>query len=79
MRADSALVRRPDAEWHTKHHVFRRTNLPCVECGDTIRQLRQFTRVLDDEDKTRIMYFCPTCQNTTVELKPLRTKRKPTA
>jgi hypothetical protein len=43
--------------------------------ADTIRQKRQFTRVLEDGEKTRIIYFCPTCQKTTVELKPLRAKR----
>jgi formamidopyrimidine-DNA glycosylase len=75
MRRDDSLVRRPNVEWHTRHYVFRRTNLPCVDCGDTIRQKRQFTRLLEDGEKTRIIYFCPTCQNTTVELKPLRPRR----
>ncbi|HEX8236242.1 MAG TPA: DNA-formamidopyrimidine glycosylase family protein [Abditibacteriaceae bacterium] len=75
MQRDDSLVRRPNVEWHTRHYVFRRTNLPCVDCGDTIRQKRQITRVLEDDEKTRIIYFCPTCQNTTVELKPLRTRR----
>jgi endonuclease-8 len=75
MRANDLLVRRPNMEWHTRHYVFRRTNLPCVDCGDTIRQKRQVTRVLDEGEKTRIIYFCPTCQNTSIELKPLRPKR----
>jgi DNA-formamidopyrimidine glycosylase len=75
MRNDAGLVYIPDREYGTRHAVFRRTNLPCLRCGDTIRQLRQTTRVLDDEEKTRIIYFCPTCQRTSVPLKPPR-KRK---
>jgi endonuclease VIII len=43
-----------------------------LECGETIRQKRQFTREMEDGEKTRIIYFCPKCQNTTVELKPLK-------
>jgi formamidopyrimidine-DNA glycosylase len=67
-----------------RHAVFRRTNLPCLICGEPVRQLRQITYVAgDDEDgsltgateKTRIIYFCPVCQKTSVELK----KRKPRA
>ena len=58
-----------------RHAVFRRTNLPCLTCGDTVRQLRQVTQVAgDDEDgsleaapeRSRIIYFCPTCQSTPV-------------
>jgi hypothetical protein len=33
------------------------------------------TRQSDDGDLERIIYFCPACQNTSVELKPLRSKR----
>jgi formamidopyrimidine-DNA glycosylase len=67
-----------------RHAVFRRTNLPCLVCGEPVRQLRQITFVVgDDEDgsltgateKSRIIYFCPVCQKTSVELK----KRKPRA
>ena len=77
MREDANLVYAPGRDWGTRHYVFRRTNLPCLRCKDTIRQLRQTTRVIDDDEKTRIIYFCPTCQNTSIELKPPRkTKRK---
>jgi formamidopyrimidine-DNA glycosylase len=79
MRGDSSLVYVPEREYGTRHYVFRRTNLPCLRCGDTIRQLRQTTRVLDDEEKTRIIYFCPTCQSTSVPLKPARANAKPPA
>lgn len=72
MREDASLVYAPGRDWGTRHYVFRRTNLPCLRCNDTIRQLRQTTRVIDDDEKTRIIYFCPTCQNTSVELKPPR-------
>lgn len=71
MRADSRLVYQPGRPYETKHYVFRRTNLPCLRCDDVVRQLRQTTRVLEDgEEKTRIIYFCPTCQGTSVEVKP---------
>ena len=58
-----------------RHAVFRRTNLPCLECCDTVRQLRQITQIAgDDEDgslngapeRSRIIYFCPTCQGVAV-------------
>jgi formamidopyrimidine-DNA glycosylase len=45
------------------------------ECGDTVRQLRQVTREDEEGDKTRIIYFCPTCQGTAVDLKPPRRRR----
>lgn len=71
-------------ETATRHAVFRRTNLPCLECGEPIRQLRQVTFVAgDDEDgslqkpveKSRIIYFCPRCQGVEVEArKPKRQK-----
>ena len=63
MRDEPNLVYAPGRDWGTRHAVFRRTNLPCLRCGDTVHQRRQTTRVLDDEEKTRIIYFCPTCQN----------------
>ena len=69
MRNDSALVYAPGREYGTRHLAFRRTNLPCLFCGDTIRQKRQVTRVIDDEEKSRIIYFCPTCQNVPIETK----------
>ena len=65
MAADPALVYQPGREYGTRHMVFRRTNLPCLRCGEKVRQLRQPTsRREDDEDeRTRIVYFCPTCQS----------------
>ena len=53
-------------EFAARHAVFRRTNLPCLQCGDKIRQKRQVTLKAEDEaekDKSRIIYFCPNCQN----------------
>ena len=65
MASDPALVYQPGREYGTRHMVFRRTNLPCLRCGEKIRQLRQRTiQVADeDEERTRIVYFCQTCQN----------------
>lgn len=82
MRNDATLVYREGSEWGTHHTAFRRTNLPCLRCGEKIRQLRQMTRIIESEDgasedsieKTRIMYFCPNCQNVPLESK--RTKSK---
>ena len=53
-------------EFATRHAVFRRTNLPCLHCGAKIRQRRQITLKSEEEevkDKSRIIYFCPSCQN----------------
>lgn len=72
--------------WNTRHWVFRRTNLPCVTCGDTVRQKHQLTREwVDDEsgetvEKRRIIYFCPTCQPVSVEVpeaRPHKDRRPP--
>jgi hypothetical protein len=87
MRQDHTLVYVPGKEYGTRHHVFRRTNLPCLVCGTPIRQMRQETGPLktdlpgeaeqeDEEDKTRIVYFCPTCQQVDAPAKPTR-PRKP--
>jgi formamidopyrimidine-DNA glycosylase len=76
---DPSLVYTPGSEYGTRHYVFRRTNLPCLECGSTIRQLRQVTRADEEGEKTRIIYFCPTCQRTNVELKKSKSKRKAVA
>ena len=63
-------------EWSTRHAVFRRTNLPCLRCGEPVRQKRQTTRTDEDGgDKERIIYFCPVCQNTSVALPPARPRR----
>lgn len=76
LASDKSLVYRLGSEFGSRHYVFRRTNLPCLRCGDTIRQMRQVTRS-DDEEKTRIIYFCPTCQGTKVEPKKPRRKQLP--
>jgi formamidopyrimidine-DNA glycosylase len=66
MVADSTLVYQPGREYGTRHLVFRRTNLPCLRCGESIRQLRQKTYDPDhleqEEERTRIVYFCAKCQ-----------------
>lgn len=64
MAGDPLLVYQPGREYGTRHLVFRRTNLPCLRCGEKIRQLRQKTTPLeeDDEERTRIVYFCAQCQ-----------------
>jgi len=65
MASDPALVYQPGREYGTRHLVFRRTNLPCLRCGEKIRQLRQRTMQRDDEaeERTRIVYFCAQCQD----------------
>jgi endonuclease VIII len=64
MAADPALVYQPGREYGTRHLVFRRTNLPCLRCGEKVRQLRQKTsrRNEQDDERTRIVYFCANCQ-----------------
>ena len=66
MTVDSSLVYQPGREYGTRHLVFRRTNLPCLRCGETIRQLRQKTydpdHIEEDGERTRIVYFCAKCQ-----------------
>ena len=68
MAADPALVYQPGREYGTRHLVFRRTNLPCLRCGEAIRQLRQKTIQSDEaeEDRTRIIYFCAKCQGVNI-------------
>ena len=65
MASDPALVYQPGREIGTRHLVFRRTNLPCLRCGEKIRQLRQRTirREEEAEERTRIVYFCAKCQD----------------
>jgi endonuclease-8 len=67
MASDPSLVYQPGREYGTRHMVFRRTNLPCLRCGEKIRQLRQRTRQAeaDEEERTRIVYFCAKCQKVT--------------
>ena len=68
MRNDrSLLYPKASPEWGGRHYVFRRTNLPCLVCGTPIRQKRQMThQTVEGEDKERIIYFCPQCQNVGV-------------
>jgi formamidopyrimidine-DNA glycosylase len=64
MMTNPSLVYQPGREYGTRHLVFRRTNLPCLRCGEAIKQLRQVTHNSGDgeEERTRIVYFCPKCQ-----------------
>ncbi len=68
-------------DWNTRHYVFRRTNLPCLICGGTVRQKKQVTAQWETDDgeaaeKSRVLYFCPHCQGTTVDLPPVRKSRR---
>ena len=69
MATDPSLVYQPGREYGTRHLVFRRTNLPCLRCGQKIRQLRQRTTPMeeDDEERTRIVYFCAKCQGVQLQ------------
>lgn len=69
MASDASLVYQPGREYGTRHLVFRRTNLPCLRCGEKIRQLRQKTiqNEDDEEERTRIVYFCAKCQRVQVD------------
>ncbi|MGQ0760426.1 MAG: DNA-formamidopyrimidine glycosylase family protein [Acidobacteriota bacterium] len=71
MASDSSLVYQIGREYGTRHLVFRRTNLPCLRCGEAIRQLRQKTHnpeaTEEDEERTRIVYFCAKCQQVDVK------------
>lgn len=64
MASDPLMVYVPGREYGTRHMVFRRTNLPCLRCGEKVRQLRQRTIQAEDdeEERTRIVYFCAKCQ-----------------
>ncbi len=64
MKTDRSLIY-PNGSpiWGSRHYVFRRTNLPCLNCATLIKQKRQVTHVKDDgEEKERIVFFCPHCQ-----------------
>jgi len=65
MASNPSLVYVPGREYGTRHMVFRRTNLPCLRCGEKVRQLRQRTSQTEDdeEERTRIVYFCAKCQD----------------
>lgn len=62
MRSDATLVYQPGRDYGTRHLVFRRTNLPCLRCGEPIKQLRQATHHTGEEERDRIIYFCARCQ-----------------
>lgn len=75
MNDDPKLVYQAGREYGTRHLVFRRTNLPCLRCGESIKQMRQpiyNSEHLEtsnsgdvnvgEEERTRIVYFCPNCQ-----------------
>ncbi len=76
MVADRDLRYSPFArDLNTRHWVFRRTNLPCLRCDDYVRQKHQLSHSWTGDDgetveKKRIVYFCPTCQGTTLKLRP---------
>jgi endonuclease-8 len=69
MANDPSLVYQIGREYGTRHMVFRRTNLPCLRCGQKVQQLRQKTTPADAdaEERTRIVYFCGKCQRVQVE------------
>lgn len=71
MTNDPTLVYQPGREYGTRHLVFRRTNLPCLRCGEKVKQLRQKTYNTEPaekaEERTRIVYFCPKCQKVDLE------------
>lgn len=76
MMSDESLVYQPGKEIGTRHWVFRRTNLPCLQCGNPVRQQRQMVWNDEEGERTRIVYFCPACQRTSVELPPVRKKAR---
>ena len=61
-------------EWAARHAVFRRTNLPCLRCSEKIKQKFQTVYQTPDgdeeNDKARLIYFCPNCQNVDVNALP---------
>lgn len=62
MKQDKSLVYQLGREYGTRHWVFRRTNLPCLRCAQPVRQLRQVTHGVGEEERERIIYFCEKCQ-----------------
>ncbi|HEY6121569.1 MAG TPA: DNA-formamidopyrimidine glycosylase family protein [Pyrinomonadaceae bacterium] len=72
MRHDPSFVYQPGREYGTRHLVFRRTNLPCLRCGEPIKQLRQVTHSGGDDERDRIIYFCAKCQDAAEVLKDRR-------
>jgi endonuclease-8 len=81
--SESALHYNPEIpEWAARHAVFRRTNLPCLRCGGKVKQKFQTVYQTPDgdeeNDRARLIYFCPACQNVDLESVPAaKVKRKP--
>ena len=75
MQTDPSLVYQVGREYGTRHLVFRRTNLPCLRCGDPIKQLRQVTVSVGDDERDRIIYFCPNCQKVDTQKIKKRTQK----
>ncbi|BCM92000.1 endonuclease 8 [Abditibacteriota bacterium] len=80
---DEALHYNPQiTEWASRHAVFRRTNLPCLRCGEKIKQKFQTVYQTPDgdeeNDKARLIYFCPNCQHVALDEVPTArvTRRK---
>ncbi len=72
---DSALHYNPEIpEWAARHSAYHRTNLPCLRCAEKIKQKYQTVYQTPDgdqeNDKARLIYFCPTCQNVNVDEVP---------
>ncbi len=80
--SESSLHYNPEiSEWAARHAVFRRTNLPCLRCGGPVKQKFQTVYQTPDgdeeNDKARLIYFCPTCQNVDLDSVPVaKTTRK---
>ena len=74
MKQDASLVYQPGREYGTRHWVFRRTNLPCLRCAEPVRQMRQVTHGVGEEERDRIIYFCEKCQGVEA---PARKVRRP--
>ncbi len=83
--SDPTLHYNPEIpEWAARHAVFRRTNLPCLRCGEKVKQKYQTVYQTPDSneenDKARLIYFCPNCQNVDLDEVPKAkmTRRKKT-
>lgn len=73
--SDPSLHYKPEiSEWAARHSAYHRTNLPCLRCGERIKQKFQAVYQTPDGDeennKARLIYFCPACQNVDVEEVP---------
>ncbi len=73
-------------EWAARHAVFRRTNLPCLRCGEKVKQkfqtVYQTPEGEEENDKARLIYFCPNCQHVDLNEVPaakMTRRKKPKA